>query len=353
MTRVKLLPLAIHNLYAELVDRCREASFASSFPPQGSFRKRTVKGRVYWYYQDGARDPETRSQKQRYVGPEGPEILAHIAEHGRLKTAYKERRSLIASLKRAGLFSPPQFFGDLLVALAEAGIFRMRACLVGTFAFTAYEGLLGAKFPGSHVTTLDLDIAQFREISLAVAEDEKALPLLEVLKKVDLTFEPALTLNRGDRPTTYSNTEGLRVDVLVPNRGPDLVGPEPLPALGTHGQLLRYLDYLIYDPVQAVILHDAGVLVNVPRPERFAVHKLIVSQVRPDVAKRQKDLHQARVLFDALLQRDRSALVEAISEALQRGPKWRKRVDGGLASLGGLDDKLPGRIRDVLKQNRG
>jgi hypothetical protein len=354
MESVTLLPLAIHTLYAELVDRCQDAQFATDFPPQGSFRKRGVKGKAYWYYQEGARSPETGTQRQMYVGPETPEVLQRIAEHGRLKTAYKERRSLIAALKRARLTSPPQIFGDLVAAMAEAGVFRLRACLVGTFAFQAYEGLLGVRFPGAHIATLDLDIAQFREISLAVAPDDQSPPLLEVLRRVDPTFEladSAPTLDRGTKPTRYANDAGVRVDVLVPNRGPDPDGPEPLPALGTHGQLLRYLDYLIHEPVQAVVLHGAGVMVTVPRPERFAVHKLIVSQVRYEIAKKRKDVFQAQAVIAAMLERDRFALGDAFAEALARGPKWRKNVLGGLDALAGMDRTLRGQVDEVVKQS--
>jgi hypothetical protein len=350
MKSPKLLSLAINTLYAELVDRCQEARFATDYPPQGSFRKKSVKGRTYWYYQEGARNPETGRQRERYVGLESPELLQRIAEHGQQKVAYKERRSLIATLKRAGLSSPPQIFGELLAALSEAGVFRMRACLVGTFAYTTYEGLLGVKLPGAQLTTMDLDRAQFREISLAISEDERTPPLLEILKGVDPTFDSAPTLDHRSQSTRFSNREGLRVDVLVPNRGPDPQGPEPLPALGVYGQLLRYLDYLIYEPVQAVVLYGAGILVNVPRPERFAVHKLIVSQVRPDVAKRRKDLHQSQVLLEVLLQRDRFALADAFSEAMDRGPKWRRHIQGGLESLNGIDSDLRGRLDKVLRQ---
>jgi hypothetical protein len=72
----------------------------------------------------------------------------------------------------------------------------------------------------------------------------------------------------------------LRVDFLVPNQGADEDEPLYLPALNTAAEPLRFLDFLIYEPVKAVLLHGPGTAITVPSPERFAVHKLIVSQRR-------------------------------------------------------------------------
>ena len=142
------------------------------------------------------------------------------------------------------------------------------------------------------------------------------------------------------------NRDGYVVDILVPNRGADKAAAEPLPALGTADQLLRYLDFLIYQPVEAVALHGGGVLVNVPEPSRFAVHKLIVSRVRPEVPKRAKDLWQASCLLTVQLRQDKHGLMDAFAEALARGPKWVQNVRKGLESL---DDDLREELKTALE----
>lgn len=54
-----------------------------------------------------------------------------------------------------------------------------------------------------------------------------------------------------------------------------------MPALGgASADPLRFLDFLIYEPVRAVLLHKSGISVIVPAPERYAVHKLIVASRR-------------------------------------------------------------------------
>ncbi len=333
MQKITALPTQIHTMYAQLLDLCREARFVEDFPPTGSFKKVTVKGRDYWYYQASKKKPGKHSQAQKYVGPDSEKVRTLIEHHVRLKDEYAERRQIVQTLKRLGVTTPPGVAGDLIERLANLGMFRMRACLVGTFAFQAYEGLLGVRFPKEYAHTKDLDIAQFREISISVAATDKIPSLLEALRAVDASFAPLSSLEPGDAPCRFKNRDGYVVDILVPNRGPDKATAEPRPALGAAGQLLRYLDFLIYQPVEAVVLYGGGVLVNVPEPARYAVHKLIVSQLRPDNPKRAKDLWQASCLVTVLLKQDKHSLIEAFAEAIKRGPKWSQNVRRGLDSV--------------------
>jgi hypothetical protein len=74
---------------------------------------------------------------------------------------------------------------------------------------------------------------------------------------------------------------------------------------------------------------DLLLLVQIPRPERYASHKLIVADRRRhgrESVKARKDLMQAALLID-LLARDRpDDLLEACEDALSRGPRWRERI---------------------------
>ena len=327
------LPLALQTVYAELVDRCGMDAFDQDFPPGGSFVRRSVKGRQYWYFVASQAGPGGR-RKQKYAGPDTPELQERIARHGQIKASWQERRQLVVALRRTGLPAPDQQTGDLLAALARAGVFRLRACLVGTVAFQCYAGLLGVRLPGAALRTGDLDLAQFHSISVAVAEDERTPPLLDTLRSADPSFREIAYPHDGRLTAAYAGADGYRVEVLVPNRGPDRDAPQPLPAIGAMGIPLRFLDFLIYDAVPAVLLHDGGVLVNVPRPERYALHKLIVSRRRREgAAKIDKDLKQAEILLDLLLERRRADLRDIWTELRGRGPKWRTLADGALEAV--------------------
>jgi hypothetical protein len=62
-----------------------------------------------------------------------------------------------------------------------------------------------------------------------------------------------------------------------------------------------------------------GVLVNVPRAERYAIHKLIVATERKDQTKAFKDAMQAGALIEALGSQRPNELAEAFAAAWQEG----------------------------------
>jgi len=343
--------MPIQTLYAELIDRCSVAAFDADFPPNGGFYKSTVKGRDYWYFR--ASPDSSGHRKQKYVGPDGPEVRERVAKHGKAKSAYKERRQLIAALRRSGLPAPPDQTGEILEALSRGGVFRLRACLIGTVAFQIYGGLLGVKLPGAIVQTGDIDIAQFRSISVAIAQDDQTEPLLDILRGIDPSFQPVPYTMDARLHMAYRNNDEYRVEVLTPNRGPNQDAPVELPALQAQGQPLRFLDFLIYDAIPAAVLHGGGVLVNVPKPERYALHKLIVSQRRKEgIAKIDKDLQQAEILLDVLAERRKADLRDAWKELCDRGPKWRLHAANGMAAIDeDIREKVVRVIRDDLSPN--
>lgn len=111
----------------------------------------------------------------------------------------------------------------------------------------------------------------------------------------------------------------------------------PLPALQTDAQPLRYLDFLIYQEVHAVALYGAGIAINVPAPERYCLHKLIVSRLRVKTpesqAKARKDLRQAGELLTVLCDHRPYELRDLWSELTERGPKWRERATEAISLL--------------------
>ena len=134
-------------LYAELVQRCLDAAFSADFAIEGRFITAESRGRRYWYFDTPT---EAGCKKRRYVGPvDDPEITGRVAAFKELKTDARARRKLVSTLVReAGLPRPDPMAGDIVRALAEAGVFRLRCVLVGTLAFGAYPAILGARLGG-------------------------------------------------------------------------------------------------------------------------------------------------------------------------------------------------------------
>jgi hypothetical protein len=328
-------------MYAELVERAATARFAADFPAEGGFVAQTQKDRRYWYFQE--RDVEGK-RRQRYLGPETPELLSRVEAHRAFKDDLRERRQLVSVLRRAGMPAPHTIAGDVLAALADAGVFRLRAVVVGTVAYQAYSGLLGMRLTGANTVTSDLDIAQFRTVSVALG-DAVDVPFEAILRHVDPGFRAIPARSDPRRATQYALGDRFRVDVLAPNTGRERDAPLSLPALRTDAQPLRFLDFLIFEEEPAVALHDAGVLVNVPAPERYALHKLLVSQLRLETrqghAKAPKDLAQAAALIETLGAARPRRLEERWRELSERGRAWRKRAQTAA-------ELLPPAARDVL-----
>jgi hypothetical protein len=139
-----------------------------------------------------------------------------------------------------------------------------------------------------------------------------------------------------------------------------------MPTLGgAAAQPLRFLDFLIADPVRSVMLYRGGVPVRIPAPERFAVHKLIVATRRGTedetqsgfASKREKDIRQAGILVEALSMKRRQVdLTEAWAEAWDRGPAWREAMAGGRAMMVpgqrvALDDAVVQGCRELGRGN--
>jgi hypothetical protein len=345
ITNEHLMPpprLVLQTTYAELLDRCAATAFHDAFPEDGTFISKTVKKRRYWYFQQSS----DAGRAQKYVGPETPELLERIARHKQVRDDERERRALVSTLVRSfALPRPIPEIGKIVAALAEAGVFRLRGVLVGTVAYQTYPAMVGARLPMSALQTGDVDIAQFTNISVAVAD--RTPPVLDVLKNVDNTFRPIPHVRGEKNVTSYLAKGGLRVDFLTPNEGADTDAPKRLSAFHTDAQPLRFLDFLIHDPEPAVILYDAGVYVLVPAPERYAVHKLIVSRRRKEgEAKRDKDAEQAEALLNILIDKRPHELKAVWNEAYARGATWQKLIGEGLT-------QLPARTRDLTLKTVG
>ena len=336
------VPLALQTLYAELVDRAASDAFDEAFAEDGTFVPKTVRGRRYWYFQMSTQ----KGRAQRYVGPETPELLDRIKHHKRDRQDRRDRQSLVSTLVRSGhLPSPQPEIGEIVAALAKAGVFRLRGVLVGTSAYQTYAAMLGMRLPVAGLQTEDVDIAQFAAVSVAV--EDKTPTALEILWEVDASFRPVSEQTDNRRTTKYRAANGLRVDFLTPNRGPDTDQPASSPAFHTDAAQLRFLDFLIRDPEPAVVLHGTGIYVTVPAPQRYAVHKLIVARRRrPGAAKSDKDVQQASSLLEALIRKRPHELKSAWVEAYGRGPKWRKLLGESMALI-------PADVRDSLLKSVG
>lgn len=335
---MKRVDTMYQTILAELGQRVFDASFVSDFPTHGRFIPVTVKDRKYWYFDQ----PDGQGgQSRRYVGPaDDAAITERVTQFKALKNDFTSRRKLVRTLIReGGLPQPENRAGDIIETLANAGFFRLRGVLIGTVAYQCYSGLLGVRLPSASMGTGDADLAQDFAISKEV--QDSLPPILDLLRSVDETFEPIPHRSGSPRSSAFRTSDGYRVEFLTGNRGSDdyMDKPADMPALGgASADPLRFLDFLIYEPVRTVLLHQAGVSVLVPDPARYAIHKLIVATRREKTAdsflKQQKDLDQATALVEVMAQVRRfNDVKEALQEAWARGPAWRDAINEAFSMI--------------------
>lgn len=328
-TRFRRLPLTAQAASADLIARLQEDAVLEL---GGTPVLRGRGGRKYWYSVQRLADHTV----ERYLGPDTEEIRAR-AERARkvnedMRHRERQRGRLARMCREGGLARVDAQTGKVLFALSKAGMFRLRGVLIGTHAFRCYPCLLGVEIPEAHAVTDDIDVAAFRSISVAL-DDRLDPALAEALKKIGpFVARPGL----HQEPTAWRDHQsGVLVELLAPNEGPDRDEPVELPALGAHARPLRFLDYLIHEPAQAVVLYRSGVLVNVPQPARYAIHKLIVATRRASSAgaKARKDIEQSAALIRVLADDRPDELEDAFAEACGRGPSWRAAVGRGARRL--------------------
>ncbi|QND23087.1 nucleotidyltransferase family protein [Rhizobium ruizarguesonis] len=355
---MKTVDLMYQTMLAELAQRTMDAAWTADFPSEGRFITMEVKGKRYWYFD---MPNGSGGKKRRYVGPaDDPEIAQRVEDFKRDKDSLRDRRRMVASLTRqGGMIAPDPMSGDIVEALSVAGLFRLRAVLIGTVAFQTYSGLLGVRLPMAAILTGDADIAQDYAISREV--EDTLPPILDLLQTVDPTFRPVPHRSRAAASTAFQTKGGYRVEFLTSNRGSDdyIDQPAKMPALGgASADPLRFLDFLIREPMRTVLLHKSGVPVNVPEPSRYAVHKLIIATKRRTdghfVLKRDKDLRQAELLFEALYETRRSSdFALAYDEAEERGPAWREALQEGKDMLSKDGQRMLSQILRLGNQQIG
>ena len=330
-----VLPVPVQTLYAELVEQlmAREARRSIGHAP-GAFVTKTLKRGVYYYFQYSEPGGATR---QAYVGRKSPALEALVRRYADERSVVREEQrsieSLCAALRGGGATTTDARSARVLGALADAGVFKLGATLVGTHSFLVLGNVLGVHWTGAAARTEDVDIAAERSLDVAVPELRSDIPA--VLDALGMGFLPVPALSRGAPSTSFRvRGKALRVDLVTPaHRGAS--APVEIPRLNAAAAPLRFLDYLIEETQPAAVVDGGGVLVNVPHPARFAVHKLLVAQDRAAAfqAKSRKDVAQAAHVLLALEELRPGDVRRAVSDAERRGRGWIAAINRGVELL--------------------
>ncbi len=331
---VNLHSTTAQSAYIDLLRLLRDEEVADI---RGSVERRERKGMTYVYDAYRVGDKVIR----RYLGIEDDEMRVRLERHEALRaerdTRRKERTRLVRLLRAEGYLSTDRTTGSLLAAMGRAGAFRLGAVMVGTAAFRFYEGELGIRLgTDQSAMTLDIDIASFSHISVALG-DTVDPSLADVF--TELKFDPVPALDGGAWRWKQAGTETL-VEFLAPYSSDR--EQQRIEALGIEARSMRFMEFLLRDPIHAVALYRDGVLVRIPSPERYAIHKLIIANRRQgdNTLKVRKDLMQAELLIEVLAEDRPGELALAYEEATVTGPRWREHIDRSIRQLPDTADRL-------------
>ncbi len=320
-------PLNLQTTYQDLVTAKLDLRSAE-IVGRPVLRMRNGKG--YWYdqYRVGT------DVCERYFAEDSESTRARLklADQikGDLEGINKRTSQLVAILRSARYLTFDQQTGSLLSAMARAGVFRLGGTIIGTHAFRLFAAELGRPLGSSLAyATDDIDIASFEKLSIGL-NDRIDPPMGALLG--NLKFDAIPSLGKVGHSWRWKQSAGTGlVEFLTPSFEAD-EGIRQLPALGVSAHSFHFLNFLIADPIPAVGLYRNGVLVQVPRPERYAVHKMIVAGRRKDTMrlKAQKDMLQAEALVEVMIEDRPYEIESAFRDAWSRGPAWRELLDKAL-----------------------
>ena len=310
-------------LYAELRQKLETVEAMRGISSlHGQFTQKKVRGNVYHYFQTLL--PTGRAQI--YLGPDTEEIRRLINEYksgkrdAQLDEGHIQR--LAAQIIAGGIVPIGPDMSRVMNRLADSGVYHVGGVLVGSIAFHILGIHLGVQWDTPLLTTQDVDIAGSRHISLAVPDVKADIPA--AVESLKMGFFPVPRLSHKESSTSYAiRGKALRIDLLTPSKS-GRTAPVFIKRLNAAAQPLKYLDYLIEEPVHAAMISGTPCKVNIPQPARFALHKLLVSRERAVVSadKAHKDIAQAKALL-GLLKQDRPGDIILAREALEKkGTSW-------------------------------
>lgn len=332
MARFTELSLAASTAYAELAEQTRSFELSNALAGLvGSFQKLQRKGRAYWYFAYRDLDSKVRMV---YVGPDDERVRALVERFDAVRRTRPLAPQAQAALALGCAAATPKHF-RIIKRLSEYGFFRAGGMLVGTHAFLALGNMLGVRWTEG-ASSRDTDFAHAgRNVSLALPADLR-IDVHGALESLELGLLPASQFD-GKSVAQYRNPSDheLRIDFVT--SATRRRGPVMMPELNLALEPLKFMELSLESPVRACVLAQAGAcIINVPAPERYAVHKLIVAGERrvAERTKSRKDLLQAASLASWFLEAgDARVFRAAWREALARGRGWRSRLLRGKAAL--------------------
>jgi hypothetical protein len=329
-------PRALAVLYAD-VERHAFAQQQVFVGTAGAVLERENAGGFRFYARQWY-DAEGKKREAYVAGPIGDPQADTTAEA--LRARIKDLKELVPSLRMLGRegfhLADPRTYAAI-AALHNHWIFAAGGILVGSHAYGVLLNRLGVNV--DPYTTEDVDIARRETLAFDKVPERG---FVEMLNESGIHFVEVPGPDHR-RPATSFKLRGrsrFHVDLLAPSRD-ETYPVVAVPELRAHAVGLPYLGYLLAaSQPGAVIAREGCCAVRVPLPERFAIHKLVVSQLRTGrEEKGQKDVHQASILLAVLGDTHPGAIESAVAELPRRAAKHLRAAMGSTRRI--LETRAP------------
>jgi len=205
---------------------------------------------------------------------------------------------------------------NILERFNEAGILD-DLVLIGSWSIYFYKSYFNSKTYSTFIRTRDLDFL--------IPLPPRFKRNLDVYKLVeDLGF---LEVFQGPKGYMKIEHPDLTIEFLVPERGKGSDRPYNVPQLKVNAQPLRYLNFLVENVIP---LHFNNLVINVPHPAAYALHKFIIFKRRIKKDKQERDIESALRVFRELIKKGEHKIIKEIFSKMHK--KWQKTVIQNLKS---------------------
>ena len=320
-------PRPLTALFAELASYAAAQSVAFVGTPGTVLQRQNAKG--FQFYARQYYDALGKQREQYVAGPVGTAGADLTA--AALRAEIEQAQAQIPDLQllgREGFAVVDARTWATAASLHNFGLFRAGAVLLGSHAFGVLLNQLGVRAPA--YTTEDIDIGRNGPLAFDAPPTQS---LLDMLNASGIAFTALPELDHRQPATSFGEIGRARfhVDLLAPSPT-TTVSFAPVPELQAHATTLPWLRFLLNETSLAPILARQGCcMVRVPLPERFALHKLMASQVRADrYGKSAKDVEQAAVVLAVLAEHYPGAIEVALARVPRSG---LKALRGGIAQV--------------------
>jgi len=201
---------------------------------------------------------------------------------------------------------------EILRRFHSAGILN-NFILIGSWCVYFYKDYFYGVAGSDHLAL------RTRDIDFLIENPKKIIQKVDL---PDLLKDLGFVIDfKGERGYMKLDHPDLILEFLVPEKGRGDNGPRKIPALGINATALRFLELLSNNVIK---VKTDGLILTMPHPANFALHKLIVAQRRVKKEKSIKDMEAAVKVLRMLIEKGEKDIITKTFTLIS--PKWQKKI---------------------------